>query len=52
MAMDVSTKLGYLKMVDIFRDLSEEELEDRIVNAEFGSLLSGCFGRRTGLNLP
>jgi CRP/FNR family cyclic AMP-dependent transcriptional regulator len=27
MAMDVRTKVGYLKMVDIFQDLSEEDLE-------------------------
>jgi CRP/FNR family cyclic AMP-dependent transcriptional regulator len=27
MAMDVATKVGYLKTVDIFADLSEEELE-------------------------
>ena len=27
MATDVRTKVGYLKMVDIFRDLSDEELE-------------------------
>ena len=27
MAMDVKTKVGYLKTVDIFQDLTEEELE-------------------------